>query len=125
VTEWRDSHRGIEKTLNTLTGDQKEAIGEAKRSRDWDRQNPAFSFRIRPEDARRMRDTAEGLDAPKDALARALVGAALDAVEAGRLSLEVEEERYRLTDKRGRERTVTRKFVLASWEPDRIGENAP
>jgi predicted DNA-binding protein len=125
VSERRDAHRGIEKTLAELVSDQKKATGEAKRSRNWDRENPAFSFRIRPEDARRMRETAEELDAPKDALARALIGAALDAVEDGRLSLEVEEECYRLTDKRGRERTVTRIFVLASWASDRIGENAP
>jgi predicted DNA-binding protein len=108
-----------------LGADQKEATKEKTRDRQWDRKNPAFSFRIRPEDAQRMKDTARGLGVPKDALARALMQAAFDAVDEGRLALSVQEERRDIVDKIGRERTFIRKNVLTSWQKNRIDENAP
>lgn len=123
--ERRNAHQDISEVLGMLGADQKEATKEKTRDRQWDRKNPAFSFRIRPEDAQRMKDTARGLGVPKDALARALMQAAFDAVDEGRLALSVQEERRDIVDKIGRERTFIRKNVLTSWQKNRIDENAP
>ena len=71
-----------------------------------------------------MKDNARRLGVPKDALARALMQAALDAVEAGQLTLTVEEERREITDKLGRERTFIKKNVLPAWPWERTDKNS-
>lgn len=68
------------------------AAGGTRKSRAWDRENPAFAFRISPEDDERITRLAGDLMATRDELARGLLGAALEALEAGRLKLGFERE---------------------------------
>jgi len=62
------------------------------KSRRWDRKNPSFAFRILPEDNERIAEWADRLSWTRDEVARGLVGAALEALDQGRLSLEIERE---------------------------------
>lgn len=92
---------------------------EAGRDRTWDQQNPACSFRIREQDAARLAERAEALGVSKDALGRALLWAALDAAESGRLTFEVGEVTTQAKDKAGRLRIYTRRIATPAWTPDR------
>ena len=92
---------------------------EAKRDRSWDEENPAFSFRIRARDAERLTDKAGELGLSKDALARALLWAALDALESGELALEIDEERTEIKDRLGRRRTYVRQLARPAWAGER------
>ena len=90
------------------------------RSREWDRKNPAYSLRIRPEDAQRLTSRARGLKVSRDALARALMEASLDALEDDLLRLEVDHEITEAEDAKGRYRRSVRSFVRFSWANERI-----
>ena len=57
-----------------------ESVAKGKRDRTWDEANKAFSFRIRKVDADRLAEQAAALGLSRDALARALKEAALDAL---------------------------------------------
>jgi hypothetical protein len=105
-----------QKAFKDLGADVPEALAhrpgeEPKRGRSWDEANPACSFRIREQDAARLAAQAGELQVSRDALARALLWAALDALEAGRLPLQVGEVTTQAQDKAGRFRTYTRRIV--------------
>lgn len=85
------------------------------RSRSYERRNPAFAFRIRPEDNERLAGHAEALEVSRDALARALVQTVLDAVEEGRITLAVERQPVQKRDRRGRLRSLVRSNVSVVW----------
>ncbi|MBN1659198.1 MAG: hypothetical protein JXA93_12385 [Anaerolineae bacterium] len=93
----------------------KAAQARVPKSRIYERQRPAFAFRIRPADNGRIDALARGLDVTKDALAAGLVQAALDAVEGGRLLLSVERQAVQRRDKLGRLRTWVRMTVRGEW----------
>lgn len=93
--------RRLEETLDLFQPTARQAAAEASnearpkqtpKSRRWDRENPTFSFRILPEDNERIGEWASQLEATKDEIARGLVGAALEALEDGRLGLAFERE---------------------------------
>lgn len=90
--------RRLEETLDLFepTTRQEEAAegqpGRTPKSRRWDRDNPTFAFRILPEDNERIGEWASKLGATRDELARGLMGAALEALEQGRLDLAFERE---------------------------------
>jgi hypothetical protein len=92
---------------------------EPKRDRTWDEANPACSFRIREEDAARLAAQAKALGVSRDALARALLWAALDALEAGGLPLQVGEVTTEGKDKIGRVRVYTRRIVEPAEDLER------
>ncbi len=94
---------------------QKAAQVRVPKSRIYERQRPAFAFRIRPADNDRIDALARRLDVTKDALAAGLVGAALDAVDEGRLLLSVERQAVQRRDKLGRLRTWVRMTVRGEW----------
>lgn len=94
---------------------------EAGRDRSWDQQNPAISLRIREHDAARLATHAEALGVSKDALGRALLWAALDALDAGELALEVGQVTTEATDRLGRRRIYTRRIA----EPARANDRNP
>jgi hypothetical protein len=75
----------------------------------WDTRNPATPFRLRPEDRERLDRIAAELGLSRDALGAALVWAGLDALEEGRLELEIETATHETTDRRGRTRIYTRR----------------
>jgi hypothetical protein len=103
------------------TGEQQSGGPGGKfRSREWDRKNPAYSLRIRPEDAQRLADRARELKVSRDALARALMEAGLDALDEERLRLEVDHKITESEDAKGRYRRFVRSFVLVSWANERI-----
>lgn len=108
---------GLSETLRTLTGQHKAAIEEAqpKRARAWDAENPAFRFRIREQDAQRLTARAAELRLSLDALTRALVWAALDALDQGRLALDIDQEVTETADKRGRYRTHVKRLARPVW----------
>jgi len=64
--------------------------GKGRRSRRWERENPAFSFRIRAEDSVRIGELAREQGATRDEVAEGLVAAAVAAVKAGWLRVTVE-----------------------------------
>ena len=99
-----------------------ESVAGGRRDRSWDEANRAFSFRIREEDAERLAELAEELKVSRDALTRALVKLALDAVDAGRVKFEIDERTHETTDRLGRFRLSARRFVLASWTAERNAE---
>jgi hypothetical protein len=96
---------------------------EEKRSRRWDEANRAFSFRIREQDAQRLASRAQDIPASRDALARALIEAALDAVDKGWIDLVAEEKKHQTTDRLGRVRVCSRRFVQVVWKFDRISDS--
>lgn len=87
-----------------------------ERGRDWDKANPTFCFRIRPEDGVRLAALASRLGVSRDALARGLMWAALDGAEAGHLALAVEELATTVEDKVGRVRGTVRRLVTPAWD---------
>jgi hypothetical protein len=101
-----------------------ESVAVGKRDRRWDEANRSFSFRIREMDAQRLANQAQDLHVSRDALARGLMEAALDALDSGDLILEVEEMTRETEDRLGRFRLTTRRFVRAAWMPDRNGNAA-
>ena len=94
---------------------EKAGRGRVPKSRAYERQRPAFAFRIRPADNDRIAALAEALEVTKDALAAGLVRAAPDAVEQGQLTLNVEREPVQARDKLGRLRTAVRMTVRGEW----------
>lgn len=92
---------------------------EPGRDRSWDQQNPAITLRIREQDAARLATHAEALGVAKDTLGAALLWAALDALEAGRLVLDPDYVTTEKTDKIGRRRIHTRRIVTPAWAGDR------
>jgi rRNA maturation endonuclease Nob1 len=99
-----------------------ESVAEGKRDRSWDEANRAFSFRIREVDAERLAELAQELKVSRDALTRALIELALDAVDAGRVEFKTDERTRETKDRLGRFRLSTRRFVLASWTGERNGK---
>ena len=97
-----------------------DSVAEGKRDRSWDEKNPQFAFRIRSEDAERLAASAADLEVSRDALGRALIQAALDALDRGWLDIEAYEERRETKDRLGRFRVTIRRFVRPSWT---IGRN--
>ena len=96
-----------------------DSVAEGKRDRSWDEANRAFSFRIREVDAERLAKQAQALEVSKDALTRALLELALDAVDAGLVAFDIDEQTRKITDRLGRVRVTTRRFVLAAWTSER------
>ena len=72
--------------------EEKARTGKTRKSRRWDRENPTFAYRIRPEDAEGIAAWAEKLGATKDEVARGLMAAALEAMEQGWLWLVFQRE---------------------------------
>jgi hypothetical protein len=96
-----------------------DSVAEGKRDRSWDEKNPRFGFRIRVEDAERLAGKAAALQVSRDALGRALMQAALDALDRGWLDVEAYEERRETKDRLGRFRVTIRRFVQPSWTIER------
>ena len=90
--------RRLEETLDLFkptAGDEASTSSEpaaAPKSRRWDVENPAFSFRILPEDNERIGEWASKMGWTRDEIARVLMGAALEALDAGLLELDIERE---------------------------------
>lgn len=125
VKEDRDIvDRRLEETLDLFqpTARQEEAAeqagaaaGATRKSRQWDRENPAFAFRISPEDNERIAELAERLEVTRDALGAGLIHSALEAVDAGRLVLDVKREPTTRRDRLGRLRTTVIFAVSGTW----------
>ena len=102
VKEERDIvDRRLEETLDLFqpTARQEQAAqqaeaaaagGRTRKSRKWDQDNPAFAYRIAAGDDDRISRWASELGATRDEVARGLIGAALEALDAGRLALAFE-----------------------------------
>ena len=75
----------------------------------WDERHKSSSFRIRAKDTERLKSKAAELGLSKDVLARALMWAALDALDGEWLTLEIDTIHTEVTDKRGRTRIYVRK----------------
>ena len=89
---------------------------EGEDGKTWDERHKPSSFRIRSQDAKRLQARAGELGLSKDALACALVWAALDAIDAGHLTLEIDTVQTEITDKRGRTRVYARKRARPAWQ---------
>jgi hypothetical protein len=89
---------------------------EDEQGRTWDERHKAVSLRLREQDADRLACKAEELELSKDALGAALMWAALDALDAGNLTLEIETMQTEVTDKKGRQRTYVRKRARAAGQ---------
>ena len=87
----------------------------APKSRKYEAEHPAFSFRILPEDNERIKDWAERLELTRDDVARGLVGAALEALDSGRLTLHADHEVTMIRDARGRRRRSVRSIMHWAW----------
>jgi hypothetical protein len=94
---------------------EKAGQGRVPKSRAYERQKPAFAFRIRSADNDRIAALAEEMDVTRDALAAGLMRAALDAVEQGRLLLTVKRQAVQRRDSMGRLRTWIRMTVGGQW----------
>jgi hypothetical protein len=95
--------------------EQAGAAGATRKSRQWDRENPAFAFRISPEDNERIAELAERLEVTRDALGAGLIHAALEAVDVGHLVLDVKREPATKRDRLGRLRTTVFFTVSGTW----------
>jgi len=96
-----------------------ESVARGKRDRRWDEANRAFSFRIREADAERLAEQAAALGLSRDALARALMEAALDALARGWLALDIETATTETVDRLGRQRIATRRIAHPAWTLER------
>lgn len=114
--------KALEKTGIDGLDRRPESVAEGKRDRSWDEAHRAFPVRIREVDAERLSELAEGLSVSRDAVTRALVELALDAVDADRVDFETRERTRETKDRLGRLRITTRRFVLASWAAERNGK---
>lgn len=72
--------------------EEEQGPGRARQPRTWDKKHPAFSFRILAEDNERLTEWAARLGMTRDEISRGLIGAALEALEDGRLTLEVDRQ---------------------------------
>jgi hypothetical protein len=97
---------------------------EPKRDRTWDQDNPPIYLRIRAEDRDRLDAAAEARGLSRDAAARGLLWAALDALEDGRLELELELVTAETTDKRGRRRIKGRQEARPLWRDPTLPEGS-
>ncbi len=82
----------------------------------WDERHKPSSFRIRQTDAERLETIAGEMGLSKDALGRALIWAALDAIDGGLLELEIDEEHTKVTDKMDRVRIYVKRRARPSWQ---------
>ena len=87
----------------------------ARKSRAYEKARPTYAFRIRPEDSDRIDDLAERLQVTRDALGRGLMRAVLDALDEGRLTLEVDREAVQKRDTLGRLRSHVKNTIRAVW----------
>jgi len=98
------------------TGDEPERLTLADvKSRRYEARNPSFTYRIRPEDAKRIEALAEAYQATRDEVARGLVMAALDLVEDNLLDLKFNRTVEVGTDAAGRRRNFV--VVDVDWVP--------
>jgi predicted DNA-binding protein len=67
--------------------EEKVKRGKTPHARRWEKDNPTFAYRIRPEDDERITTWAARLGATKDEVARGLMAAALEAMDEGWLWL--------------------------------------
>jgi len=86
------------------------------KSRRYEADNPAFAFRILPEDSERITSWAERLELTRDDVARGLVGAALEALDEGRLELKATHQVSMIRDAAGRRRRSVRAFMAWVWK---------
>jgi hypothetical protein len=85
-----------------------------KKPRRYEREHPAFRFRIRPEDKARIEECAHELGVSLDAVAAALINASLDALDDEHLSITMEKEVLPWKDSIGRSRQ--RIVTNYSWQ---------
>lgn len=88
----------------------------------WDKRHKASSFRIREQDAERLEKRAREIGLSKDAMGRVLIWAALDALDAGTLDLEIETLQTEVTDKLDRVRIYVKKRARPSWQAGKLPE---
>ena len=93
---------------------------EDEEGRTWAERNRAVSLRIREEDATRLAEQGRRLGLSRDQLARGLMWAALDALESGRLELEVREVRTEVEDKMWRTRIYLRREAEPRWQVEAL-----
>jgi hypothetical protein len=129
VTERRRALEGaavIAPALTRRPESARRAEREDGEGRTWGERNRAQSYRVREEDAGRLASAARRLGMSKDQVARALVWAALDALEDGRLELETRDVRTEVEDSMQRVRIYVRREGRPRW---RVGmlpqENDP
>lgn len=80
-----------------------------RKSRAWDKANPVHSYRIPAELEERIKALATAQDWTRDEVAEGLIGAALEAIEAGRLELSI-----------SRQTVTTTRPVKTRWGTDAI-----
>jgi hypothetical protein len=116
----RDSLTGLDDTVAALVGEHEQRTQPTRREdeqgRTWDERHKAASFRIRERDAERIETRAQELGLSKDALGAALLWAALDALDAGTLALDIDTLESQVTDKLGRVRSYSRKRARPLWQ---------
>ena len=93
--------------------------GKAGPGRPHKRKRRVYGYRIDDEDAARIKTLAADLGTSHDALMRALVPAALDAVERGWLELDSTTEYQEGRDSKGRVRAWAVRLVRWSWTLER------
>jgi hypothetical protein len=103
---------GLARRPESVAGDRR----EDESGQTWDERNRPSSFRIREVDAGRLEAQARELGLSKDALGRALVWAALDALDAGLLELEIDTKQTKVTDKMDRVRIYVKKEARPLWQ---------
>lgn len=89
---------------------------EDETGRTWAERNRAVSLRIREEDAERLAAEARRLGMSRDRLGRALMWAALDALDGGWLELDVEDVTTEVEDRAYRTRIYVRREAQPRWE---------
>lgn len=63
-----------------------------RKSRAWDKANPVHSYRIPEEQEQRIKEMASSQGWTRDEVAEGLIGAALEAIDEGRLELAITRE---------------------------------
>lgn len=106
-----------------------ESVARDRREDDagktWDERNRAHAFRIREVDAERLQALARDLGISKDAAGAALLQAALDAVDAGALTFEVDQVQSEVVDKRDRLRVFVKRRARPLWQSGALSEEKP
>ena len=95
---------------------------EDEDGKTWDQRNKAHAFRIREVDAERLTTRAREFGLSKDALGAALVWAGLDALDAGALTLEIEEQTTEVVDKLDRLRVYVKRRARPLWQSEKLPE---
>lgn len=116
--------RAAEQAAALASGPEVPAVlrREDERGQTWDKRNRAVSLRIREVDDERLTTRAADLGLSKDALGAALVWAALDALDAGVLDLEVSTVQTEVVDKLDRRRIYAKRQGRPSWQPGVLPE---